>query len=183
MRDRVGLSDGELGIALACAAVGSMVAMPVAGGRAARIGSRRATRVASRSSAWPPRRRAARRPARCCALAFFFGASLGALDVTMNAHGVAVERRYGRPILASFHAAFSLGGLAGARVGALAAGAGVDVRAQLASSRVASAVVGLPWSRRFLRRRRHAQRSAASRSSYARRAGCGRSARWPSPAC
>ena len=46
VRDRVGLSDGELGIVLACAAVGSILAMPVAGGRAARIGSRRATRVA-----------------------------------------------------------------------------------------------------------------------------------------
>src|SRR6478735_9968385 len=46
VRDRVGLSDGELGIVLACAAVGSILALPVAGGRAARIGSRRATRVA-----------------------------------------------------------------------------------------------------------------------------------------
>ena len=32
VRDRVGLSDGELGIVLACAAVGSILAMPVAGG-------------------------------------------------------------------------------------------------------------------------------------------------------
>jgi len=46
VRDRVGLSDGELGIALACGAIGSIVAMPLAGARAARVGSRRATRVA-----------------------------------------------------------------------------------------------------------------------------------------
>jgi hypothetical protein len=26
-----------------------------------------------------------------CLLAFFYGASMGSLDVTMNAHGVAVE--------------------------------------------------------------------------------------------
>ena len=32
----------------------------------------------------------------------------------MNAHGVAVEERYARPILSSFHASWSLGGLAGA---------------------------------------------------------------------
>jgi MFS family permease len=151
VRDRVGLSDGELGIVLACAAVGSILAMPIAGGRAARIGSRRATRgafalvcLATGLIALAPNLPV------LCALAFFYGASMGSLDVTMNAHGVAVERRYGRAILASFHAAFSIGGLAGAALGALAAAVGLDVRAQLAIVAVASAVIGLTWSRRFL---------------------------------
>jgi hypothetical protein len=49
----------------------------------------------------------------------------------MNAHGVAVERRYGRPILSGFHAAFSVGGLVGAALGGLAAGAGIDARVHL----------------------------------------------------
>ena len=84
------------------------------------------------------------------ALAFFYGASMGSLDVTMNAHGVAVERRYGRSILASFHAAFSIGGLAGGVLGALSAAIDLDVRVQLALIAVASAVIGLTWSRRFL---------------------------------
>ena len=35
VRDRVGLSDGELGLVLACMAIGAIVAMPLAGGRAA----------------------------------------------------------------------------------------------------------------------------------------------------
>jgi MFS family permease len=151
VRDRVGLSDGELGIVLACAAVGSILAMPVAGGRAARIGSRRATRVAfalmclaSGVIALAPTLLV------LCLLAFFYGATMGSLDVTMNAHGVAVERRYGRSILASFHAAFSIGGLAGGVIGAIAAGIGLDVRVQLALVAVVSAAVGLTWSRRFL---------------------------------
>ena len=151
VRDRVGLSDGELGIVLACAAIGSILAMPIAGGRAARIGSRRATRVAfalmclaSGVIALAPSL------AVLCALAFFYGASMGSLDVTMNAHGVAVERRYGRSILASFHAAFSIGGLAGGMIGALAAAVDLDVRVQLAIVAVASAAIGLTWSRRFL---------------------------------
>jgi MFS family permease len=151
VRDRVGLSDGELGIVLACAAIGSILAMPVAGGRAARIGSRRATRVAfalmclaSGVIALAPSL------AVLCLLAFFYGASMGSLDVTMNAHGVAVERRYGRSILASFHAAFSIGGLAGGVIGALAAAVDLDVRAQLAIVAVASAAIGLTWSRHFL---------------------------------
>jgi fucose permease len=68
----------------------------------------------------------------------------------MNAHGVAVERRYGRAILASFHAAFSIGGLAGGAIGVFAAAIDLDVRAQLAIVAVISAAVGLTWSRRFL---------------------------------
>ena len=151
IRDRVGLSDGELGIVLACAAIGSILAMPVAGARAARIGSRRATRVAfalmclaSGVIALAPTLPV------LCALAFFYGASMGSLDVTMNAHGVAVERRYGRAILASFHASFSIGGLAGGAIGVFAAAIDLDVRAQLAIVAVISAAVGLTWSRRFL---------------------------------
>jgi MFS family permease len=151
VRDHVGLSDGELGVALACGAIGSIIAMPIAGGRAARLGSRRATRVSlallcaiSAVVALAPSLPA------LCVLMLFYGASMGALDVTMNAHGVAVERRYGRAILASFHAAFSVGGLAGGAIGALAAAAGLDVREQLALVGAASAAVGLMWSRRFL---------------------------------
>jgi MFS family permease len=151
IRDRVGLSDGELGLALACGAIGSIVAMPYAGGRAARIGSRRATRVAlgllclaaglvALAPSLPV----------LCALLFFMGAAMGSCDVTMNAHGVAVERRYGRAILASFHAAFSVGGLAGGALGALAAAGDVDVRIHLAVIAALSAAVGLTWSRRFL---------------------------------
>jgi MFS family permease len=151
VRDHVGLSDGELGIALACGAIGSIIALPIAGGRAARIGSRRATRVAlallcaiTAVVALAPSLPA------LCALMLGFGAAMGALDVSMNAHGVAVERSYGRAILASFHAAFSLGGLAGGALGALAAAAGLDVRAHLAIVAAATAAVGMTWSRRFL---------------------------------
>lgn len=48
-----------------------------------------------------------------------FGLTNGSLDVAMNAHAVAVERAYGRPIMSSFHGWFSVGGLIGA--GAVAA--------------------------------------------------------------
>jgi MFS family permease len=50
-----------------------------------------------------------------------FGASNGSMDVAMNAQGAAVERHYGRPILNSFHACWSLGGLVGALAGGLVA--------------------------------------------------------------
>ncbi|QNP70980.1 MFS transporter [Streptomyces roseirectus] len=42
-----------------------------------------------------------------------FGLALGALDATMNMLGVSLQRAYGRSIMLSFHAAFSLGGIVG----------------------------------------------------------------------
>ncbi|GAA2522497.1 MFS transporter [Rarobacter incanus] len=39
-----------------------------------------------------------------------FGFFMGALDAVMNTHALAVERAYRRPILAAFHAMFSVGG-------------------------------------------------------------------------
>lgn len=48
---------------------------------------------------------------------FVFGAVFNSLDVGMNAHAVEVERAYGRPIMTSFHAIFSVGGFAGSLFG------------------------------------------------------------------
>jgi predicted MFS family arabinose efflux permease len=70
----------------------------------------------------------------------FAGASAGSLDVSMNAQAVTVERGYGRQIMSSFHAAFSLGGLAGAAAGGAAASLGVGVAPHLAGVAVLSAV-------------------------------------------
>ncbi|MFD3734792.1 MFS transporter [Streptomyces sp. NPDC058632] len=43
-----------------------------------------------------------------------FGLAVGALDASMNMLGVSLQRAYGRSIMLSFHAAYSLGGIAGA---------------------------------------------------------------------
>jgi predicted MFS family arabinose efflux permease len=43
-----------------------------------------------------------------------FGLCLGAVDATANMQGVALQQAYGRSIMLGFHAAFSLGGIAGA---------------------------------------------------------------------
>src|SRR3954470_1647097 len=149
--DRLSLGAGELGLALACIAVGSLVAMPAAGWAAARWGSRRATRtaLAAFTLASAVVALAPSGPA-LGALCFFLGASAGSLDVCMNAHGVTLERRLGRPILSSLHAAFSLGGLAGAASGALAAADGLDARVHLAALSALCAAVGLALTTRLL---------------------------------
>jgi predicted MFS family arabinose efflux permease len=61
------------------------------------------------------------------------GAANGALDVSMNSQAVAVEKGYGRPIMTSFHAAFSFGGLAGASIGGAVASAGIAPLPHLAT--------------------------------------------------
>ncbi|PAZ12001.1 MFS transporter [Streptomyces sp. SA15] len=43
-----------------------------------------------------------------------FGLAVGALDSSMNMLGVSLQRSYGRSIMLSFHAAYSLGGILGA---------------------------------------------------------------------
>jgi hypothetical protein len=59
----------------------------------------------------------------------------------MNAQGLAVEGRLGRPIFSSVHAAFSFGGFAGAGLGALAAALGIAPLPHLA---FAALVFGIP---------------------------------------
>jgi MFS family permease len=52
-----------------------------------------------------------------CGAAAMVGACTGAVDVLMNVHASNTERRWQAPIMSSFHAAFSAGGVAGALLG------------------------------------------------------------------
>jgi MFS family permease len=151
IRDRLDLTDGQLGLGLGAIALGAIVAMPIAGAVAARIGSRRATRAAT-VLATLGTAAVALSPsfAGFLALALLFGVGMGSLDVTMNVHGVTVERRYGRPILGGLHAGFSAGGLLGGAVGGIVAALGVDPRVHLALWAAMGGGVMLAWSRRLL---------------------------------
>src|SRR5215469_7240293 len=119
---RLMLSTGELGIALLGTAFGALVAMNLSGYLAARFGSRSVTVIASLSLCLmlPLLALAPSLPLLVGTLVLF-GASNGSMDVAMNAQGVSVERQYGRPILNSFHACWSLGSLIGALAGGLVA--------------------------------------------------------------
>jgi predicted MFS family arabinose efflux permease len=61
--------------------------------------------------------------------AFFLGVATGTAEVGMNAAAVDVERDYGRPIMAAFHAVFSIGNVLGALIGAAGFALGVSVLA------------------------------------------------------
>jgi predicted MFS family arabinose efflux permease len=129
VQERLDVSKGTIGLALLCMAMGAMIAMPLTGQVLDRRSSATVTRVAALIYlpllALPV---FAPSPVLLGVALVFFGAANGAMDVSMNAHGVAVERTLGRPIMSSLHAGWSFGGLAGSGGVALAVALGVEPR-------------------------------------------------------
>jgi MFS family permease len=120
VEERLGISHSTLGMALFVMAVGALAAMPLTGPLIARFGSAAITRVATPTLLVAfPLVLLAPRLSLLLPAAFCYGAANGVMDVAMNAHGVTVERRYGRPVMSSFHGMWSLGGLSGAGLAAL----------------------------------------------------------------
>jgi hypothetical protein len=120
VQERLGISHSTLGIALLSMALGALSAMPLTGFLIARLGSVAVTRgVTPFLLAAVPLVLLAPSPGWLIPLLFYFGATNGILDVAMNAHGVAVERKLGRPVMSSFHGMWSLGGLIGAGLAAV----------------------------------------------------------------
>ncbi len=128
VRDALGFSDGVLGTVLLFAAVGVITGLTFAGGLISRYGSRRVTTTAAMLFAL-----ALILPGMAFnfwslgAALFAFGAFTSIMDVAMNAQAVEIERRYAKPLMGSFHAAFSIGGFIGALMGAGFVAAGFDV--------------------------------------------------------
>jgi|GEM_PF-33098 HAD superfamily hydrolase (TIGR01509 family) len=142
VKDGLGLTTSQLGVALFAMSLGALVSMPLAGWLDERVGSARIALVAllgGGSSLWLAGV-AGSLGALVGALALF-GAGFGAVNVAGNAQGIALERAYGRSILSSFHAAFSAGGLIGAAAGGLAAARGVEPPAHFAAVAVTLALV------------------------------------------
>jgi predicted MFS family arabinose efflux permease len=72
--------------------------------------------------------------------AFFLGVATGTAEVGMNAAAVDVENDYGRPIMAAFHAVFSIGNVFGALAGAAGFALGVGVLSEAVAVAVAALV-------------------------------------------
>jgi MFS family permease len=128
VKQQLGLSEGTLSIALLSMAVGALIAQPVTGWLIGKRGSRIMTTIMALTFCvliiLPGF--ATNLPLLMLAL-LLVGASNGALDVSMNAQAALVEHRYGRSIMNSFHALWSVGGLLGAAVGAFAVSRGLTV--------------------------------------------------------
>jgi MFS family permease len=148
IKERLHLSDGVLGIALFSVSAGLLVATLFAGRLVDRFGSARVTRVAGVGMALalvPPALAGGLGP--LMAALFVFGASLGVLDVGMNANGILVERASGRRVITSLHAGYSMGALAGSVIGGLFAGAGISPLATFAAVGLPAAAVAVAMGR------------------------------------
>jgi MFS family permease len=112
---RIAMNDGVLGLLLLCLGIGSIVAMPLAGAFAARVGCRRVIVVSTLTVclALPLLALVSSLPLLVAAL-LIFGAGLGSIDVAMNIQAITVERASGRPMMSGFHGLFSFGGIVGA---------------------------------------------------------------------
>ncbi|ALG09641.1 MFS transporter [Kibdelosporangium phytohabitans] len=85
-----------------------------------------------------------------------FGFANGTIDVGMNAQAVVVERTYPRPIMAAFHAMWSIGGAAAAAIGAALLGAGVPTEVSLGTCGVLIVIISLATARFLLEPDHHA---------------------------
>ncbi len=144
IKESLHLSDGRLGLALFAMPAGSVLTLPVSGRVANRVGLARMLRVAG-----------ALNPAALVLLGLapdlvvlmialaVYGALFGLLDVSMNACAARLELGYGRPIMSSLHAAYSIAGLAGAGIGGISAWLGFSPLTAFAATAAALAAGSL----------------------------------------
>jgi hypothetical protein len=141
---RLALGPGRLGGALLALAVGSLVAMPVAGRLADRWTGRWLLPLTLPTAALALTGPALAPTAALLALsAFVLGTQLGALNVALTVQAVAVERAAGRPVIARMHGIWALGAVAGGTAVSAALRAGLDVRAVMATGGAALAAASL----------------------------------------
>lgn len=81
---------------------------------------------------------------------FLIGAGSGTWDVAMNVEGAAVEQGLGRTVMPRYHAAFSVGTVLGALLGALAVHLDLSLVWHLGGAALVAALVPLVVVRRFL---------------------------------
>ncbi|MFF5565372.1 MFS transporter [Streptomyces sp. NPDC012623] len=123
IKQQTGASASDLGLALLGVSAGAVVTMTLTGRLCRRFGSHPVTVVCavllSLSITLPPQTHSA---LTLGLVLLAFGAGYGALNVSMNSGAVDLVAALRRPVISSFHAAFSLGGMIGAGLGGLVAG-------------------------------------------------------------
>nr|WP_251982944.1 MFS transporter [Streptomyces violaceusniger] len=122
IKDRTSASEGALGLALLGVSAGGTATMMATGRLCRRFGNHPTTVAAgvlfAGSVALPPLTHSA---LALGLVLLVFGTGFGALNVAMNSAAVDLIAALRRPVMPGFHAAFSLGGMAGAGLGGLIA--------------------------------------------------------------
>ncbi|MFI7598293.1 MFS transporter [Actinoplanes sp. NPDC049681] len=139
IQHNIKMADSKLSICLLLLAVGGLLGMRAAGRFVDRHGSTTvmvwpslglggALLLAGHAPTW----------IMLAAVLLTFGLLHGTLNVAMNAAAVSCQTAYGRPIMTSFHALFSIGGVAGAMLSAACAHIGLSVADTFAAIAVMS---------------------------------------------
>ncbi|MDQ7949565.1 MAG: MFS transporter [Pedobacter sp.] len=114
------LSDAELGSILLALPLGQLITMPISGRSTATYGSRRMLTIGAplyalalivlgtATAGW-----------QLAVFLLLFGISGNLCNIALNTQGVSGEKFYGKPIMTSFHGAWSMGGFSGALLGLL----------------------------------------------------------------
>lgn len=117
----LGLSNAEYGLAIASFPLGALIAGLAAAALIRRYRSSRVAVVGTLLVAGGVFLAGASPTWVTLAAALFFAGAMDAItDVAQNSHGLRVQRLYGRSILNSFHAVWSIGAVSGGLLGGLA---------------------------------------------------------------
>jgi MFS family permease len=153
VRDGLGFTESEMGLLLLTGATGSMIALPLSGMIASRLGAARTcvafAALAAVGFTVTTLAVDADQPLLVRVGLFLGGMGVGIWDAAMNLEGAVVEQRLGRSVMPRFHAGFSLGTVAGAGIGALAAHAGVSLPAHVITVMVIDLLVVVACVRFF----------------------------------
>ena len=116
------ISNGSLGAALFLLAAGVLTALGPSGKWSARYGSARITILGSIAViASMPLVGISFNYISFCVTLYLFGFAIAFQDVAMNTHAVTLEQKFGRRVMSTFHALYSLGALAGSACGGVMA--------------------------------------------------------------
>ena len=126
LRERLDLSNGQLGLLLLAISVGSLLGLPASGRMIERFGAAAVCRggglLASIGMAVVALGVAGLEAEAVVAAGLgCYGFGTAVWDVAMNVEGAEVEQRLGRTVMPRFHAAWSFGSIGGAGIGVLAA--------------------------------------------------------------
>ena len=168
VRAELQIGPGVLGLILLCLAVGSTLGTPLSGLIVSWLGETRTVVVMSVTAAAGMAVVAAGTELGIPLVAaglFVFGFGSGTWDVAMNVQGAAVEQALGRAILPRFHAAWSIGTVAGAGLGAAMVALSVPVSAHLLAVAAIVAVAVPVAARSFLPATHSASQASPAQAS------------------
>ncbi|MEY9211200.1 MFS transporter [Thermobifida halotolerans] len=160
IKNQLELSNAALGTAIAAMPLGALLTGMLAGPLIAGFGSGRTAAVTGPLAAWTlPVAALAPNWWVLAAALFAAGCADTWCDSAMNAHGLRVQRRYGRSIVNTFHAVWSVAAVAGGLLGSAMIGLGVPMPVHLTGVAVALTAVSAMASRLLLDGPEHAERS------------------------